>query len=577
MKFHLQAPSNALERTIYRTFLLFSGFMILASLLISLAYDIHRQRRYMDRVIYGSAAYVAGLPGVVSMLEAGYPDSATLSVLEDFCENIPDINGAVVYNTSGLRFFHTSRHATGESYLDGSEKPVLAGADPYITTGYDTTGAQRRAYHAVRSSSGEIIGFVMLSIPQAVISASDKGLILLHFAIFLVMMAVCLAATQATLRYIRSALAGHDPDELLNLYTRQNSVLNNLAEGIAATDRNGKIIFANSEARAILASGSVIREHRIGDIFPDSAFARVIRDGEPVLHRNTVIGGRSLLISEVPIMPGGSRSLLRVGQGAGPDGELVILQDRTETLKLSDELSGARSMMDTMRAFNHEYLNKLHVILGYLQIGEIEKAKKFITNAGLVSSQAVRQTANSIRESRICALVIGKMMHAAELGITLSVTPDSLVLENDLLIPLDSLVTIIGNLLENAIDELDSADVPVKEVVLSLYFSPEVNILVCTDTGRGIDPAIRDHIFDMGISTKGAGHGTGLYLIRQITRNYGGTIDLESEPGEGTSFTVTFTGEKGMGAGEDSTGKKGQPETALPEETDQNMGGNGHG
>ena len=81
MKFQLQAPSNALERTIYRTFLLFSGVMILASLLISLAYDIHRQRRYMDRVIYGSAAYVAGLPGVVSLLEAGYPDSATLSVL----------------------------------------------------------------------------------------------------------------------------------------------------------------------------------------------------------------------------------------------------------------------------------------------------------------------------------------------------------------------------------------------------------------------------------------------------------------------------------------------------------------
>ena len=81
----------------------------------------------------------------------------------------------------------------------------------------------------------------------------------------------------------------------------------------------------------------------------------------------------------------------------------------------------------------------------------------------------------------------------------------------------------------------------------------------------------------MGISTKGAGHGTGLYLIRQITRNYGGTIDLESEPGEGTSFTVTFTGEKGMEAGEDSTRKKGQPETALPEETDQNMGGNRHG
>ena len=53
-------------------------------------------------------------------------------------------------------------------------------------------------------------------------------------------------------------------------------------------------------------------------------------------------------------------------RGRQPEGVLVILQDRTEALKLSDELSGARNMMDTLRAFNHEFLNKLHIILGYL-------------------------------------------------------------------------------------------------------------------------------------------------------------------------------------------------------------------
>ena len=83
-------------------------------------------------------------------------------------------------------------------------------------------------------------------------------------------------------------------------------------------------------------------------------------------------------------------------------GVLLILQDRTESLRLSDELSGARSMMDTMRAFNHEFLNKLHVILGYLQIGDIETAKQFIINSSLVSSQSIRETANAIRDSRIC-------------------------------------------------------------------------------------------------------------------------------------------------------------------------------
>ena len=49
----------------------------------------------------------------------------------------------------------------------------------------------------------------------------------------------------------------------------------------------------------------------------------------------------------------------------------------------------------------------------------------FITNGSLVSSQSVRETANCIRVPKICALVIGKMMHAAELGIRLQVSTDS--------------------------------------------------------------------------------------------------------------------------------------------------------
>ena len=111
-------------------------------------------------------------------------------------------------------------------------------------------------------------------------------------------------------------------------------------------------------------------------------------------------------------------------------------------------------MLDTLRDLNHEFLNKLHVILGYLQTGETEKAITFITNSNLVSSQAIRQTADCLRVSQICALVIGKMMHAAELGIVLNITPDSRCMSKYLLVPVDVYITVIGNLLENAIEEL---------------------------------------------------------------------------------------------------------------------------
>lgn len=201
-------------------------------------------------------------------------------------------------------------------------------------------------------------------------------------------------------------------------------------------------------------------------------------------------------------------------------------------------------MLDTLRAFNHEFLNKLHVILGYLQTGQTEQAITFITNSSLVSSQAIRQTADCLRVSQICALVIGKMMHAAELGILLSVTPDSRCTNSDLILPMDSYITIIGNLLENAIEELSSGNKEIREITLGIYANKTCTIITCEDTGGGIRKDLLPNIYDLGVSSKGANRGTGLYLIHQIVEMNHGDIAIETEEGEGTCFTLTFTGKE---------------------------------
>lgn len=100
----------------------------------------------------------------------------------------------------------------------------------------------------------------------------------------------------------------------------------------------------------------------------------------------------------------------------GSQGVLNVFHDKTEMRKLSDELSGARYMLDTLRFFNHEFMNKLHIILGYLQTGESQKAVQFIMNTSLVTSQSIRETADCIRVSHLCALIIGKMMPRRRAG-----------------------------------------------------------------------------------------------------------------------------------------------------------------
>ena len=523
---------RGMEHRLYLTMTVLVTVILLCSLGFTLAMDIARERKALDRKITDAATYVAELRGVHDMLEAGYPDPGVTEQLEAITEFVSGIDSILIADRNGLRFYQTSRHMAGDMYVDGDETRILTGAAPYITTVQGTDGPLHCAFHAIRNAEGVTEGFVMVSVAVSKITGQSQQIMLVYVAMFLAMLLLSILLTGAFFRFQRTVLLGHEPVELLSLYVKQDEVINSLAEGIVSVGQNGKILFANKPAELLLAgqSGALVGKS-LKEVFPDTHFEQILEDGTAVMNQVYVNGDQTLLINEVPVTE----------RGEQPGGVLLILQDRTEALRLSDELSGARNMMDTLRAFNHEFLNKLHIILGYLQTGEIDKAKEFIINSNLVSSQSVRDTANALRVSEVCALVIGKMMHAAESGIRLSLEPGSSLMERDLLMEPGEYVTVIGNLLENAIEELKESGEKNGEIHLGVFAKLGVNVISCEDSGRGIDPAMLDRIFIRGVSTKGKNHGTGLYLVKQVADKYGGEVSVETEPGEGSCFTITLT------------------------------------
>lgn len=534
LKPHKKKLAGSLEQQLNASFFFVSALVILLSLAITLYYDIRRQQRDMDGVISGTAAYISSMPDVVSMLEAGYPDPATVQDIDSLCDNTPNLSVVVIYDKNGLRFYHTDRLKTGESLMGNDEDQILAGSAPYITTGYGTKGSQRRAFHAVKNTSGQIIGFVSASVFTSYITDQNINILLVHLAILGLMLFVSLFMTRLIVAFLRKSLMGLHPDELLDLYLKQDEIMNAVEEGLIASDPEGTVLFSNMVARRLYSEdGQPLMGQKLERLYPETSQISIIRSGKSEHGRSFAVNGHTVLVNEIPI-----RSSSGLIQGV-----LTILSDKTEMLAMSDELSGTKNMLDTLRSFNHEFLNKLHIILGYLQTGETDRAMNFIINSSLVSSQAIRQTADCIRVSRVCALVIGKMMHAAELGFPLSLTGDSRCMDKDLLLPVEDYITIIGNLLENAIEELDrKGDQPsVSEIKLGLYCRPDCTIITCQDTGRGIPDELLLHLYEKGVSSKGENRGTGLYLIRQIVLKYQGEIAIDTEPGEGTCFTLTFT------------------------------------
>jgi len=526
---------HSLEKQVFISFSLASTLVLITALCLILGLDIKRQQDDLDANISNCASYISALDDVISMLERGYPDSRVTSRLDKLHQSFSTLDVIAVYNCDKVRFYHTDRHTTGETFVDGEETAILAGADPYITTGYGTYGMQHKAFHAVRNINDDIIGFVTVAVFTSAIFQEHLSLVLLFAAVLGFALVLAFALSHGIVSMLKHSLRGYHPTELLNLYLQQDNVLNAIKDGLVATNLAGQVIFANDAACELFSSSAeALRGRTFSDVFHETNCTQVAQTGESVRNRSSIIRDHQVLTSEIPI------------QGdSGIQGVLNIFHDKTQMRKLSDELSGTRYVLDTLRFFNHEFMNKLHIILGYLQTGQTQQAMQFIINTSLVSGQAIRETADCIRVSRLCALVIGKMMHASESGIILQVSRDSFCREEDLLLPAEDYATILGNLLENAIEELSRSQSEVKKIKLSLYCRPDCNIIVCEDTGNGIAPEIRPRLWEMGVSSKGEGRGVGLHLVRQLVERYHGAIELETESGEGSLFTLTFTQQGG--------------------------------
>lgn len=534
MNFSQRKQPTSVERTLYRSFFLVSVLVTLMSLGLTLSYDLYRQRLEIDETISTTASHIAQLSEVVEMLKYGYPDEALTTLLDTLCDTVEEINVAVIYNSQGLRFYHTDRQKTGESYVEGEELAILAGANPYIATGYGTYGTQRRAFHGVVDESGAVIGFVMISVFDASITERMSEILLIHGAVLLFMLAVSAVISGGIIRRLRRSLPGLQPEELLGRYLRQDDVLSAVEEGLIASDGQGAILFMNMTAKRLLGVDATPMGAPIQQLLPMTQAEPIRATGAPVHRQDWVLGQHTLLVNEIP---------LPMDRDSNRFGVLTVLFDRTELLRTSDALFGAQNMLETLRAFNHEFSNRLHVILGYLEIGQVEQATRVITTSELLSSQHICQVADLIRCSPLSALILGKMLWAAEQNIVLNLAPDSHCIQHELLIDVEDCITLVGNLLQNAIESMEGQRSELREITLGIYCRMDCNIFLCEDTGAGMPPQVVQQLQAQGFSTKGEGRGTGMALVSRILRQNNGRIEIESEVDMGSCITVTFTKE----------------------------------
>ena len=527
---------NGIQKIFFRTQLILILSLALILGIAGTLINIHFETEKRDQNLQNVAEAIAQSPMLTGKGTLDVKDKEIFSeYLDTLKDTLDDIDVISVVNKDGIRIYHSNHSLIGTKY-DGNMPDFTSNTDGYYAVDESgPSGNQRRAYAAVYNENGEYFGVVMAIMLMKNIKTETAQMLFIFLLITVVAILIELIIAGELSGKVKKSLMGYEPDVFTTMYKMRDNILETLAEGILAFDTNRVIQFANESAIRMLFDHPM--NNLVGqsvDIIGDDILSRNIKNGNK--ERNINLAKADIILDCVPIKEDGKTV-----------GMIAILHNRAEYTKLMEELSGTRYLVDSMRANNHDFTNKLHVILGLIQMGMYDDASSYIQNITMVQRENISKVMNAVSEPAVAALLIGKIARASELNINFVLREGCYYSTADMNLPSEMLITVVGNLLDNAFDAMnESTDYKKhKELMFGIYSKPGAVLITVDDTGSGIKSRDMEHIFENGFSTKGDGRGTGLYQVKAIVENFGGKITVESHEGVGSSFSISFVKENG--------------------------------
>ena len=481
---------------------------------------------YQDRMI-AVAQSVAGLPVITEAFDDADP-SATIQPVAEVIRRASDVTYVVVANDLGIRYSHPNPDRIGEKV--STDPAIPLSGEIYVGTQTGTLGESWRVKVPIFADDGEVMGQVSVGILESELRADFLGGLSGLLAALVVAAVIGVVGSAWIGRVIRRRIYGLEPDEIRAMLETREAMLHGIREGLVAVDDEGRIVLMNDAAARLLdiPDPAAVLGSEVDTVL-DRELARFIASGED---------------RETPVLSG-ERVLLvhgdRVRVEGREVGSIAILRDRTELETMLRDLEGAQGLAEGLRAQSHEFSNKLHVVSGLLELGHVDAAIAFIERVGSGGALSPLDEHAGIADVETAALVLAKRSRAQELGLTLELDPESHFDAPDGEVPRTDLLTVVGNLLDNAIE----ACVLGGRIILSIRddLEPGVVVVRVDDDGPGIPAERRDAIFEPDVSDKSptsgkARRGIGLTIVKRVAERLGGAATVETSPAGGARFTV---------------------------------------
>ncbi|WP_405015116.1 ATP-binding protein [Kitasatospora sp. NBC_01539] len=428
----------------------------------------------------------------------------------------------VVTDVAGIRLSHTDPARIGQRVSTDPE-PALRGET--VTAIQDgTLGRTARGKVPLRLADGRIVGEVSVGISD---DSIRRRLLSMTGGILLCAGAGLAAGTAATLllaRRLKRRTHNIAVADIAALLVEREAMLHGIREGMVALDAAGRIRLANDEALRLLALPDGCGGLTVDEALPPGRLADVLTGRIEGTDLPAVRDDRVLVVNRMATADGGA---------------VTTLRDRTELESLVRELDNTRSLTEALRAQDHEHANRMHTLLGLLELGRHDQAAAFISEQSGSHAALAARIGEQVQDPHVAALLAGKAAVAAERGVRLTVTPDSHL--PDAAVDARALVTVIGNLVDNALDAMTGGTVEVRLRPVGPTLLVEV-----ADSGPGVPPELRELIFEEGWTSKDAPphrpRGLGLAMVRRVVEHSGGRVAVSDGPLGGAGFTVELPG-----------------------------------
>ena len=495
---------------------------------LTLAYFDARadQRRQAGEAALAVATTTADSPQILAALATPDPSAR----LQPWAERIRRDTGTdfvVVMSPDGVRYTHPDPKQIGGHYL-GSIAEAQRG-ESHVEQFTGTLGPSVRAIVPVRDGSA-IVALVAVGITTAAIERSlSPSLIAIAIAAGVILAAGAVGAWAISRRLNRQT-HGLGEREITRMFEYYDAVLHAVREGLVLLDPAGQVQLVNDEGRELLGLDMEVVGQSVGDLkLPEPLVDSVLGEGV-VTDEIHLVGPRMLVVNKTPAVWSG-----RVV------GSVITLRDHTDLQAISGELDSAKGLADTLRSQNHEAANRLHTVVSLIEMGRSEDAVEFATRELEIAQRLTDRVVTAVDEPVLAAVLLGKSAQAQERGIDFTVDPESRV--SDLAIESAAVVTMVGNLVDNAMDAAAETEPP-HRVAIRVVADQERFRLTVDDSGPGLSPAEAEQAFRRGWSTKGTtgglGRGIGLALVVQAVRSHRGTISVDRGPLGGARFDIVI-------------------------------------